>query len=73
MASEISNIAGLFCVDSTASVIPADKNTKVQNDFSTFLNTGSFGQNVAQNYKTDANAATAGATYDRYQYKRPCI
>ena len=36
MASEISNIAGLFCVDSTASVIPADKNTKVQNDFSTF-------------------------------------
>lgn len=69
MASEISNIAGLFCVDSTASVIPADKNTKVQNDFSTFLNTGSFGQNVAQNYKTDANAATAGATYDRYQYK----
>lgn len=69
MASEISNIAGLFCVDSTASVIPADKNTKVQNDFSTFLNTGAFGQNVAQNYKTDANAATAGATYDRYQYK----
>ena len=69
MASEVSNIAGLFCVDSTASVIPADKNTKVQNDFSTFLNTGSFGQNGAQNYKTDANAATAGATYDRYQYK----
>ena len=42
MASEVSNIAGLFCVDSTASVIPADKNTKVQNDFSTFLNTGGF-------------------------------
>ena len=69
MASEISNIAGLFCVDSTATAISTDKSAKVQSDFSTFLNTGTFGQNVAQNCKTDANAATAGATYDRYQYK----
>ncbi len=70
MASEISNIAALFCKDSTAAMFQTDKNAKVQSEFSTFLNASSFGQNTAKNCQTDANAATAGAaTYDQYQYK----
>lgn len=76
MASEISNITALFCADNTVGVIQTEKNDSVQSQFAAFLNAGTSGQNTAQTYQADVNAATTGVNgktqntaYDRYQYK----
>lgn len=76
MASEISNITALFCADNTVGVSQTEKNDSVQSQFAAFLNAGTSGQNTAQTYQADVNAATTGVNgktqntaYDRYQYK----
>lgn len=77
MGTEISSISALFRADSTGSVVNAGNDSKVQNDFSSFLNLNNYKQNNTYQIQNDTAAQktdlenTADATeYDKYQYQK---